>query len=70
MTPSSGRTPYAKRMRFRRGGGDQTELLWKVLDNHQTQDYDQAVAVLQDVLNMDNYSDMADHYRWPDNWKG
>ncbi len=47
---------------------DRAMLLWKVLDNHQTQDYDQAVAVLQDVLDMDEYSDMADHYHWPDGW--
>ena len=44
-------------------------LLWKVLDNHQTQDYDQAVAVLRDVLNMDEYHDMADHYGWPEKWQ-
>jgi hypothetical protein len=41
-----------------------------VLDNHQTQNYDQAVAVLQDVMDMEAYSDMAESYRWPENWRG
>jgi alpha-galactosidase len=49
--------------------GDRAMLLWDVLDHHQTESYDQAVAVLEDVLSMESMADMAAHYRWPVNWR-
>jgi alpha-galactosidase len=48
--------------------GDRTMLLWNVLDSRQTRSYDQAQAVLEDLLAMDEHRDMAEHYRFPDNW--
>jgi len=48
--------------------GDRSMLLWNALESHQTQSYDQAVAVLEELLAMDEHADMADHYRFPDTW--
>ena len=50
--------------------GDRALLLWNVLEDHQTHTYDQAVAVLDDVLSLPEYREMAEHYRWPSNWRG
>jgi alpha-galactosidase/6-phospho-beta-glucosidase family protein len=48
--------------------GDRSMMLWNVLHSHQTRSYDQAVAVLEDLLAMDGHEEMADHYRFPDKW--
>lgn len=48
--------------------GDRSMLLWNVLDSHQTRSYDQAVAVLDDLLAMEGYEELADHYRFPARW--
>jgi alpha-galactosidase len=48
--------------------GDRSMLLWSVLDGHQTRSYDQAVAVLEDLMAMDGHQDMAEYYRFPSNW--
>ncbi len=48
--------------------GDRSVLLYQVLENHQTRSYDQAVAVLEDVLGMEPNEEMSRHYRWPANW--
>jgi alpha-galactosidase len=45
--------------------GDRSMLLWSVLDSHQTRSYDQAVAVLDDLLAMDGHEEMADYFRFP-----
>jgi alpha-galactosidase/6-phospho-beta-glucosidase family protein len=45
--------------------GDRSMLLWNVLDSHQTRSYDQAVAVLDDLLAMEGHEEMAAHYRFP-----
>lgn len=45
--------------------GDRTMLLWDVLDVAQTHSYDQAVAVLEDLLAMDANAALNDHYNYP-----
>jgi alpha-galactosidase len=42
--------------------GDRTMLLYNILDNHQTRSYDQAVAVLDDLLAMPGHEEAAAHY--------
>jgi alpha-galactosidase/6-phospho-beta-glucosidase family protein len=48
--------------------GDRSMLLYGVLDRPQTRTYDQAVAVLDEMLNMEDHEEMRAHYRWPENW--
>ncbi len=48
--------------------GDRSLLLWGVLDSHQTRSYDQAVAVLDDLLAMDGHEEMAETFKYPTNW--
>jgi alpha-galactosidase/6-phospho-beta-glucosidase family protein len=48
--------------------GDRSILLWNVLDSHQTRSYDQALAVLDDLLAMEGHEDLADHYKFPPRW--
>jgi alpha-galactosidase/6-phospho-beta-glucosidase family protein len=48
--------------------GDRSLLLWGVLDSHQTRSYDQAVAVLDDLLAMDGHDEMAEFFQYPTNW--
>lgn len=43
--------------------GDLSMLLWAVLQSHQTRTYDQAVAVLQDLLAMPEHADLREHFR-------
>jgi alpha-galactosidase len=42
--------------------GDRSILLWNALDSHQTRSYDQAVAVLEDLLAMDGHEEMNAHF--------
>jgi len=42
--------------------GDKSILLYNVLENHQTRSYDQAVAVLEDLLAMPGHEEAAAHY--------
>jgi len=48
--------------------GDRSMLLWNVLDSHQTRSYDQAVAVLEDLLAMEGNEEMAAYFKFPANW--
>jgi alpha-galactosidase len=54
--------------------GDKSMLLFGILDNHQTRTYDQAVEMLEALLNMEPNEPMAyvedvnEHYKWPDKW--
>ena len=48
--------------------GDRSILLWNALDSHQTRSYDQAMAVMEDLLKMKGHEEMNDHFRWPANW--
>jgi len=48
--------------------GDRAMLLWNALDTHQTQSYDQALAVLDEMMNIPEYKEMAEHYKWPEKW--
>jgi alpha-galactosidase len=48
--------------------GDRSILLWNALDSHQTRSYDQAVAVLEDLLAMDGHEEMNEHFGFPSNW--
>ena len=48
--------------------GDRSMLLWNALDSQQTRSYDQAVAVLEDMLAMDGNREMAEHFKFPSNW--
>jgi len=45
--------------------GDRSMLLWSVLDSHQTRSYDQATAVLEDLMAMEGDEDLAAHYQFP-----
>ena len=47
-------------------GGDRAMLLWNTLDSHQTHSYDQAVAVLEELLAMPGHAEAAEHYRYAD----
>jgi alpha-galactosidase len=48
--------------------GDRSMLLWAVLDSHQTRSYDQAVAVLEDLLAMEEDEEMNIYFKFPPNW--
>jgi len=54
--------------------GDQSMLLYGVLQSHQTRTYDQAVQVTQALIDIEPNEPMAyiedihDHYHWPKNW--
>jgi alpha-galactosidase len=43
--------------------GDKRLLLYNILDNHQIRSYDQAVAVLEDLLAMPGHQEARAHYR-------
>jgi alpha-galactosidase len=54
--------------------GDRSLLLWNVLDQHQTRSYDQAVAILDELMELDEVKHVedwekmqriADHYKYP-----
>lgn len=46
--------------------GDRTMLLWNVLESQQTQSYDQAVGVLEELLAMSGHEAMNEHYQYPE----
>jgi alpha-galactosidase len=46
--------------------GDRSMLLWNVLQSPQTASYDQAVAVLDELLAMADHAEMAQHYDYPE----
>jgi alpha-galactosidase len=48
--------------------GDRSILLWNALDSHQTRSFDQAKAVMEDLLDMDGHEEMNAHFEWPSNW--
>jgi len=48
--------------------GDRSMLLWEALESHQTRSYDQAVAVLEDLLAMEGNREMNEAYRYPEGW--
>jgi len=55
--------------------GDLSMMLLGVLDSHQTRSYEQAMEVIDALLNIEPNEPMAyieninDHYKWPKNWK-
>jgi len=54
--------------------GDKSMLLYGILNSHQTGSYDQAMEVMEALLNIEPNEPMAyiedvnDHYKWPKNW--
>jgi alpha-galactosidase/6-phospho-beta-glucosidase family protein len=46
--------------------GDRSLLLYNALDSHQTRSYDQAVAVLDDLLGLEANAEMNEYFEWPD----
>ena len=48
--------------------GDRSMLLWQVLESHQTRSYDQAVAVLEDLLAMEGNDEMNAAFKYPEGW--
>ena len=42
--------------------GDRSMLLWAALQSHQTRSYEQAAAVLDDVMKMQGHETMAEHF--------
>lgn len=54
--------------------GDKSMLLYGVLHSHQTRTYEQAVKVMEALIEMEPNEPMAyvedihDHYQWPENW--
>ncbi len=70
---------YPDWLRMERGlealeSGDKSMMLFQVLESHQTKTYDQAMRVMDALLNiegnepMKHVEDINDHYEWPDNW--
>lgn len=49
--------------------GDRAMLLWSLLDNHLTRDYDHALDVLNVVMNLPEYKEMSEYYKWPEKWR-
>jgi alpha-galactosidase len=47
---------------------DRSMLLWQALQSHQTRSYDQAVAVLEDLLAMEGNAEMNEAFRYPEGW--
>ena len=48
--------------------GDRTMLLWEALNSPQTHSYDQAMAVLNDLLDAPELREVAERYQWPKGW--
>jgi alpha-galactosidase len=48
--------------------GDRSMLLWQALESHQTRSYDQAVAVLEDLLAMEDNGEMNAAFKYPEGW--
>ena len=48
--------------------GDRTMLLWQTLNSPQTRSYDQAMAVLNDLLDAPELQEVAARYQWPKGW--
>ncbi|HMO57530.1 MAG TPA: hypothetical protein PKA05_07675 [Roseiflexaceae bacterium] len=48
--------------------GDRSMLLWNTLNSPQTRSYDQAAAVLDDLLAMPGNEELASHFQWPEGW--
>jgi alpha-galactosidase len=48
--------------------GDRSMLLWNVLQHHQTKSYEDAEALLEDLLALSNSAEAAVHYKWPKVW--
>jgi alpha-galactosidase len=48
--------------------GDRSMLLWNTLNSPQTCSYDQAVAVLEDLLAMPGNEELATRFQWPEGW--
>jgi alpha-galactosidase/6-phospho-beta-glucosidase family protein len=48
--------------------GDRAMLLWSLLDNHLTRNYDHALDVLNTVMNIPEYKEMSEYYKWPEKW--
>ena len=48
--------------------GDRSMLLWQVLESHQTRSYDQAVAVLEDLLSVEGNEEMNAAFTYPKGW--
>lgn len=48
--------------------GDRAMLLWDILDDHQTRTYNQAMGVLEGIMKIREYEDMAEHYKWSERW--
>jgi alpha-galactosidase len=48
--------------------GDRSMLLWSALDSHQTRSYDQAAAVLKDLLAMEGNAEMDAFFKFPPHW--
>ena len=48
--------------------GDKSMLLWSILNSPQSRSYDQAVAVLEDLLAMEGHEELQEHYGFPPNW--
>jgi alpha-galactosidase len=48
--------------------GDRSMLLWETLNSPQTHSYDQAMAVLNDLLDAPELQEVAKRYHWPKGW--
>ena len=70
---------YPEWLRMERGleallTGDLSMMLFGILDSHQTKSYEQALKMMDALLNIEPNEPMAyledikDHYKWPKNW--
>jgi alpha-galactosidase len=48
--------------------GDKSILLFGALESHQTRSYDQAVAVLEDLMGIEANAEMAAFFEYPEGW--
>ena len=48
--------------------GDKSILLYGALESHQTRSYDEAVAVLEDLMGMEGNAEMAAFFEYPEGW--
>ena len=45
--------------------GDRSIQLWNALDSHQTRSYDQAVDVVEELMELKGHEEMKGHYNYP-----
>jgi alpha-galactosidase len=50
--------------------GDRSMLLWNVLNSAQTESYDQAIAVFNEIMSIPEMAETDAFFQWPKGWRG